>query len=58
MMAESMESPDLIDMHMHVGRLCVANVEYFRSVGTEGRISPAAYRKIARENAIRVFRLD
>ena len=35
----------------------VRNVAYFVSAGTEGRISPAAYRKIARENAIRVFQL-
>ena len=36
----------------------VPNVAYFVSAGREGRISPAAYRKIARENAIRVFDLD
>jgi len=36
----------------------VPNVAYFVSAGREGRLSPAAYRKIARDNAIRIFHLD
>jgi predicted TIM-barrel fold metal-dependent hydrolase len=36
----------------------VPNVAWFKALGAEGRISTAAYRKIARDNAIRVFGLE